>query len=130
MTCLSKTFVIKGSMPSMNEYIDACRKDKHYGAKLKKTYQSLVCRCIRECMPDVHFDKPVTILYRYCEANKRRDHDNVHSFAAKVIQDALVECGVLDNDGWKNITGFVAVFEHDKDSPAIHVTITEDCDGE
>lgn len=33
--------------------------------------------------------------YRWFEKDRRRDLDNVSSFGRKVIQDALVECGVL-----------------------------------
>ena len=42
-----------------------------------------------------------------------------------MIQDALVECGVLQNDGWKNIVGFSDDFFVDPKNPRIEVDIEE-----
>ena len=39
--------------------------------------------------------------------------------------DALVNCGVLKNDGWDQISGFTDTFCVDKEHPRIEVTITE-----
>lgn len=50
--------------------------------------------------------------------------DNISSFGRKVIQDALVTMGVLQNDGWKEITGFQDEFFVDKHNPRIEVEIT------
>ena len=51
--------------------------------------------------------------------------DNVAAFAMKVIQDALVRTGVLENDGWKQIMGFQCEFYVDRDDPRIEVEIVE-----
>ena len=59
------------------------------------------------------------------EPNKRRDLDNISSFGRKVIQDALVNLGVLENDGWQNIRGFNDEFRVSKDEPRIEVHIFE-----
>ena len=61
--------------------------------------------------------------YRWYEPNKRRDLDNVSSYGRKVIQDALVEVGVLKDDSWKQITGFTDAFYVDKKNPRIEVEI-------
>lgn len=63
--------------------------------------------------------------YTWYEPNKRRDLDNVSSFGRKVIQDALVETRVLENDGWKNIVGFQDNFYIDADNPRVEVVIRE-----
>ena len=70
-------------------------------------------------------DRPVFIYYRFYEKNKRRDLDNISGFAHKVIQDALVKNGILENDGWANITGFDDNFFIDKEHPRIELTIHE-----
>ena len=57
--------------------------------------------------------------------NRKRDLDNISAFAHKVIQDGLVQCGLLANDGWKNIVGYSDDFYVDKDNPRIEVTIRE-----
>ena len=63
--------------------------------------------------------------YHFWEPNTKRDIDNISSFAMKVIQDALVKCRVLDNDGWKNIRGFECEFDVDNKHPRIDVVIEE-----
>lgn len=68
---------------------------------------------------------PVRMTYRWYEANRRRDLDNVSSFGRKVIQDALVEVKVLENDGWRNIVGFSDEFYVDSEHPRIEVEIEE-----
>ena len=52
--------------------------------------------------------------------------DNISSFGRKVIQDALVDCGVLKNDGWKNISGFTDMFFVDSQNPRIEVILKEE----
>ena len=42
-----------------------------------------------------------------------------------MIQDALVKCNVLEDDGWNYVTGFTDEFFHDKDNPRIEVTLIE-----
>lgn len=68
---------------------------------------------------------PVRIEYRFYEPDRRRDHDNVSSFAHKVIQDALVSLHILPDDGWDEITGYSDDFFLDKKRPRIEVTIIE-----
>ena len=46
----------------------------------------------------------------------------------KVIQDALVACEVIKNDGWKNIKSFSCDFKVDKEKPRIEVFLVEDGD--
>lgn len=41
------------------------------------------------------------------------------------IEDALVNSGVLENDGWQNIRGFNDEFKVSKDEPKIEVHIFE-----
>lgn len=118
------SFTIKGKLPNLNDFIAANRSNPYVGNKLKKDAQKVVECAIREQLRGVRIVDPVMITYKYFEPNRRRDKDNVHAFASKVVQDALVKCGVLKNDGWRNVFGFEAVFDVDKDHPRIEVTIT------
>jgi len=70
-------------------------------------------------------DGMVTLEYIFYEPNMRRDPDNVSGFAHKVVQDALVECGILQNDGWRNISGYRDMFSIDKQNPRIVVIISD-----
>lgn len=119
------TLVIKGKLPGLNEYTAANRSNPYVGAKMKRDAQNLVCAAIRSQLRALKISKPVWLHYKFFGINKRRDHDNVESFAHKVIQDALVECGVLKDDGWAEIQGDNNEFEVDKKWPRIEVTITE-----
>lgn len=119
------TIVIPGKLPGLNEYISACRTRPQAGAALKKKAERDVSICIRSFMKGAKVKPPVHITYMWREPNARRDLDNISSFGRKVIQDALVKCGVLDNDGWKYINGFTDHFVVDKRDPHITVIIEE-----
>lgn len=116
-------FIIYGKLPGINELIECNRSNIHKGSSLKSKAQH-ICECsIRQCLGRLKLDKPVVLKYYFYEQNKRRDLDNISGFAHKVIQDALVKCGVLQNDGWKNIIGYEDHFFVDKLHPRIEVII-------
>ena len=73
----------------------------------------------------VKFSRPVFLLFTFYEPDKRRDRDNVSSFARKVIQDAMVRCGTIQDDGWDHVTGYLDRFEVDKKNPRIVVEFIE-----
>lgn len=116
---------IDGTLPGLNEIIDASRANYHIGNALKQQAQNAVMWHIRQQLRGVRFEKPVILRYRFYEPNRRRDKDNIASGAHKVIQDALVKSGVLKNDGWKYVEGFEDRFDVDKQNPRIVVTIEE-----
>lgn len=118
------SFTIKGKLPNQNDFISANRANFYVGNKMKRDAQGIVSAAIMEQLKGVRIDDPVMITYKYYEPNRRRDKDNVHAFACKVVQDALVKCGVLKNDGWRNVFGFEALFDCDAENPRIEVTIT------
>lgn len=93
-------------LPSLNEYINACRTNYHVGNNMKKQVQSDIAYFINT-LP--YFDKPIKIHFTWIEANKKRDLDNI-CFAKKFILDALQECKKLKNDNRKWVTGFTDSF--------------------
>ena len=117
--------VIKGRLPSLNEYVRACRTNEYVGAKMKKDCERDISWAIKAQMRGVHFTKPVTVFFFWCEPNAKRDKDNI-AFGKKFILDALVKCGVIDNDGWKNVNGFTDQFLLDPQNPRIEVEIFEE----
>ncbi len=117
---------IKGRLPGLNEYIDACRSNSRAGNRAKRNAQDIVCLSITQCrLRGKKIHCPVHLSYKFYEQNKRRDQDNVSSFARKVIQDGLVQMGVLPDDGWDEIAGSDEVFAVDKGNPRIEVEIQE-----
>ncbi len=117
--------VIPGTLNNLNDYIAAERTNRHKGAKMKADNGKMVAVAIRQCIRGVRIDRPVFMEYTWVEKNRRRDLDNISSFGRKVIQDALVETGVLKDDGWKHVVGFSDRFQVDKERPRIEVKIRE-----
>lgn len=121
-------FTIEGRLPGINEYVLAERGNKYNGAKLKKTAQREVEYYIQAArLPRVR--TPIRLVYTFFEKDRRRDKDNISGFAHKVIQDALVQQHIIDDDGWREIAGWTDAFAVDKDRPRIEVTLIEQGEG-
>lgn len=116
---------IPGTLNNLNDYIAAERANRHKGAKMKADNGNIVAVAIRQCLRGVRIEKPVFMEYLWVEPNRRRDLDNVSGFGRKVIQDALVQCGVLKDDGWRYVVGFSDRFEVDRHRPRIEILIRE-----
>lgn len=119
------TLTIPGRLPGLNEYTEACRTSAHKGGKMKRDAQELVMWQIMAQMRRVRFEKPVFLLFTFYEKDRRRDKDNVSSFARKVIQDALVNCNTLPDDGWDYVTNYLDQFRVDSKNPRIVVEFIE-----
>ena len=107
-------------LPSLNEYIRACRSNAFVGAKMKKQYQEQIEWYLMR-LP--HFTKPIYIHFHWIEGNHRRDLDNA-SFGKKFILDAMQESGIIPNDNTNYIKGFSDSFEYAKEYKVI-IEITE-----
>lgn len=116
--------VIDGRLAGINELIEADRRNRYKGSKLKRTEQDKVVWAILKQLRGVHIKGKIELEYIFTEPNKRRDLDNISGFAHKVIQDALVECRVIENDGWGNIVGYTDHFEVGR-PPKVIVIIRE-----
>lgn len=121
---MTQRFTIPSRLPGLNEYTSAQRSNAQKGARMKREQQGIVSLFIRTAHLQP-VSAPVRLHYHFYEPNKRRDLDNISGFAHKVIQDALVKCGVLTGDGWANITGYTDTFSVDKQHPRIVVSIEE-----
>lgn len=117
--------VIPGRLPGLNEYIDAERNNRFRAAKLKSEAERLVMCAIRKTLRGWRAKGPVSMRYTWYELNRRRDKDNISGYGRKVIQDALVKGGYLQNDGWAQIEAFSDAFAVDKNHPRIEVEIWE-----
>lgn len=113
--------IIHGRLPGLNEYIDAERSNRYRGAKLKAEAESVIRAEIAAQLRHVRIRQPVRMLYRWFESSRRRDKSNVCAYGRKVIEDALVGAGVLANDGWGDIDGFVDRFFVDGEHPRVEV---------
>ena len=102
-------------LPSLNDYVNDCRKNKFAGANMKKKNENDIGYFINQ-LPQ--FKKPIRINFTWVEANKRRDYDNI-CFAKKFILDALQKCGKLENDNRRWVTGFTDSFAYGEEYKVI-----------
>ena len=72
-------------LPSLNQYINECRKNRYAGAKMKKNIEADIGWYINK-LP--RYEKPIKIHFHWVEENKKRDLDNV-CFAKKFISSEL-----------------------------------------
>ena len=119
---------IPGRLPGLNEYTRACRAHPMAGAKMKREAQDAVLWCARAARLRPH-GGTVRVRYQFFEAPARkgarlRDKSNIASFAVKVIEDALVEAGLIPDDGWDEVAGYSCEFARTSD-PRIVVTIED-----
>lgn len=122
---MKQKIIIRGSLPGLNEYINAERTNRYKGAEMKRRAESIVLHAARS-LGKWRAEGPVYMVYHWYCADRRRDKDNISSFGRKVIQDALVRAKILKNDGWKDIIGFEDRFCIDRKNPRIVVEIEEE----
>lgn len=118
-------FTILGRLDGLNEYTAANRMNPYKGGEMKRNNEDTVIWSIRQQLRGIHIEKPVIIHYKFYELDRRRDKDNILSCAMKFINDSLVKCHVLKNDGWDEIENFTHKYYVDKGHPRIEVTLEE-----
>lgn len=126
---MRQTFEVPGRLTGVNEYVRACRTSPYKAAAMKREDQDAVCRAIKEAHLKP-FRKPVFVKYTFYEAPKRkgarlRDKSNIAGQAVKVIEDALQETGIIQDDDWDHVAGYSASFYRATDRPRIVVEIWE-----
>lgn len=115
--------VIPGKFSSLNEFIGANRQRNGIPANnMKRRDQAAIVKCLPR---GIRLKKKVFIEYHFYEPNAKRDKDNISGYFHKIFQDALVQAGIIENDGWKNIEGMSDYFHVDKKWPRIEVFIEE-----
>ena len=108
-------FEINMKLPSLNDYIKACRSNKFVGARFKKQIENDISWFLMK-MPK--FDKPIKINFIWVESNKKRDYDNI-AFAKKFILDTMVKMGKLKDDNRNYVYAFTDTFEYGKENKVI-----------
>ena len=120
---LKYILVINDRLPSLNDYVNSSRANRNYGNIIMRSAKEIVDIAILQYLRGVRIDNPVYMRYAWYEPNKKRDLDNISSMGRKIIQDALVDRMVLQNDGWNEIQGFSDTFHIDRDNPRVEVVI-------
>lgn len=129
-------FEIKGrywknekTFPSLNDYIHELGRNPKAGGRIKSKYEGIASDAVRMCLKGKKATGLVTLHYIFHEPEKgqKRDHMNVFAFADKVIQDALIKCGVIKDDSPKYVDGsrITHEFYYTSGTPYIEVEIIE-----
>ena len=102
-------------LPSLNDYINVCRRNRFESASYKKKLE----RKIGSYMDNMPvFNNPIRIHFHWIEGNKRRDLDNI-CFSKKFILDAMVKLGKLKDDNRNCVTAFTDSFEYGEETCVI-----------
>lgn len=121
---MKQEFFVPGPLPNLNEIIGAAKGYNGRGfaySKMKREWTALVVEAIEKANLNPVLSCEVVFIWH--EKNKRRDPDNF-SVGKKFILDGLVKAGILENDGWDNITRLTDVWMVNKDRPGVWVEIT------
>jgi len=114
--------VFPGEFPSLNEYINAERRNRFIAAKIKKeTTQRVKQACAQYART---IDYPVHVQCIWYTKNERKDPDNV-AFAIKFLLDGIVEAGLLTNDTRKYVLTLTHFFHTDKHNPRVEVSLVQ-----
>ena len=117
-----QTFTIHFKLPSLNDYINACRRNKYAGAKMKRDIE-------RNIGWEIKIDNiqsvtnPCIVCMTFIEGNRKRDVDNVES-AKKFIADSLVSCDILQGDSPKWVVAVPSFTVYDK-APRVIVELID-----
>lgn len=86
-------------------------------SQLKRDYAERVILCART----QRFQKIESgyFTYVFYEQDRRRDPSNVAAGGIKIVEDALRVAGLLTNDGWKHVLGFVAYWQVRREAPGV-----------
>lgn len=121
------TITISGRLIGLNEYINAERTNLYKAANMKRQLEqdTIAATYIALDRGTIHkHTKPCELWVTFVEPNHRRDLDNI-SFCIKGIQDALVKCGVFQDDSTKYIQVLHYTIAFDAKNPRVIVTIKE-----
>ena len=119
-------FTIRIKLPSLNDYVNACRQSPYIGAALKKRTDAQIAGEIMAANIR-RISDPCIVCMVFLETDKRRDVDNVES-ARKYILDALVGTGILLDDSPRYVVGAPSFTEYTTDQAGVVITLIEDAD--
>jgi hypothetical protein len=107
-----------GEFTDLNTYINAERRNRFLGAKLKKQNGDLALQQLT--LKNIVTEYPVIIHFHWITPTSRKDPDNT-SFAKKFLLDALVTKGILRGDTRKDIVSFEDTYSVDKENPRVEI---------
>lgn len=118
--------VIPGTLPSLNEMINASKRNKYAYVKMKDEAINSVAWAVKQSFKRtvVFIPSPADYIITWYCPNRKKDKDNVQA-GVKFIFDGLQHIGLLKNDGWKEIGDVTHRMRVDKHNPRIEIEILE-----
>lgn len=106
---------ILGPLHAMNEVIQANRRNRFLGAKMKQEDTDYIALESGKQIPRGFepINVPMFIEFHWYCKNKKKDPDNIAS-SKKSVLDGLQKSGIIKQDTWKSIIGFSDHFYIDK----------------
>ncbi len=121
---MTASFWVPGPLPGMNEIIAANKAGYVRGrgyTVMKAQWTGLVSSLAkRNRVPKF---RRVRLAFDWHETTRKRNPDNIAA-AHKFCLDGLVEAGVLENDGWNEVAGWVDSFVVDEE-PGVFIELIE-----
>lgn len=112
---MTNGFYIGERLPSLNDYILACRSDKYKGAQFKSDVENRIMFWITKAKQAGTLRVPafpIGVVFEWHEKTRRRDADNIAG-AKKFILDAMQRAGILPNDSRKYVDNFTDLIVDD-----------------
>lgn len=121
-------FEVPGRLPSLNDYINACRSHWSKGMQMKRETEEEILWAIKAARSRKHLQPasgPVVVHFEWHEADKRRDLDNIYS-AKKYILDAMQRAGIIKNDNRQHVRGlYDTIVDDDRDGVVVTILDVE-----
>ncbi len=119
--------VVPGRLMGMNELLTSKANIGEFHRKKKADMQRIALMARAQRFPYV---RRALFVYRFYEPDARRDRINIIGGGVKVMEDALVNAGLLQGDGQKHVLAIVPHVEVDPDNPRVELTVIEATEGE
>ena len=94
-----KKYVIQGQWVTLNEYINAERSNRFKAASIKRNEMERMMWQIGSSK----IEGKINLRLQAYVKDRKKDTDNLYTLFLKFFLDALVEKGVIENDGQKQI---------------------------
>ena len=110
---------LKGIQYDWNKVLELMGRSPFKHAAWKKSQEALISSQLLKTPKITYRAKYV---YSWFEPNRRKDPGNIAG-SEKLIADALQKCGIIENDGWDQISGIEHRFSIDKENPRLELEI-------
>lgn len=109
-------------LPSLNEHDNANRANRYGGASMKKRATGQCSLYVKKAINEGFKveRQPMDLKFTWYAKDRRKDKDNI-AFAVKYIFDGMVDAGLIENDGWKQVGNWENEFEVDKGNPRVEI---------